>query len=278
MASFDWYQGTATRGSVDDLLSVLDGLAPDLKIGHGRGFHGYAYAATLGNEAEGTVATVWHGGSHEQPHFTCTGEWAQPGAELIRVAYPFAHTLSRVDVREDFDGADTYERVQAQLVQVAREHRIKVDTAGDHLLTKRGRTVYLGARSSAVRLRFYDKAEEMRGKFAEDPRRLAEVPEHLSRLEAQVRPQNRQAKALLASAEPLEILGCAKWMREVWRAVAGLELQPVQIGRGFRQTDDERAYRYMLAQYGGVIRRMRVDAGSWECVGLQLGHDLSKAH
>jgi hypothetical protein len=82
----------------------------------------------------------------------------------------------------------------------------------------------------------------------------------------------------MAGSEPLEILGCAKWMREVWRAVAGLELQPVQIGRGYRQTDDERAYRYMLAQYGGVIRRMRVDAGSWECLGLQLGHDLSETN
>ncbi len=277
MAVFDWYQGTATQGSADDLLSVLDGLAPGLKLGHGRGFYGYAHTSTLGNEQEGTVATVWHGGSHDLPHFSCTGEWAQPGAELIRVAYPFSHTIARVDVREDFDGADTYERVQAQLLEVAKLHRIKVDTAGDHLLTRKGRTVYLGARSSAVRLRFYDKAEELRGKFAKDPRRLAEVPDHLSRLEAQIRPQNRLAKGTLANCEPLEVLGSARWMREVWRAVAGLDLQPVQIGRGYRQTDDERAYRYMLAQYGGVIRRMRVDAGSWECVGLQLGQDLSKA-
>jgi len=63
-------------------------------------------------------------------------------------------------------------------------------------------------------------------------------------------------------------------MREVWKQVAGLDLRPVKVGKGWRQSDDERAYRYLLASYGGVLRRMKETHGSWECVGLQIGEDL----
>jgi hypothetical protein len=274
VAAFDWYQATVPA-PVDDVLEALSDLASGLQVGHERGAHGYGSAACLGSAAEGVVARVWHGGSHDYPHAVLSGEWAQPGAELIRAAFP-EHRVSRLDVREDYAEVDAFDRIQTHLVDAARRHRLKVCTAGDHLVTKMGRTVYLGAPSSSVRLRLYDKAAEMRARIAPgDVVRLSAVPECLSRLEAQIRPASSAAKARFASIEPVEALGCAKWMREVWRAVAGLELQPVQVGRGYRQADDERAYRYLLAQYGGVLRRMRNDAGSWECVGLQIGQDLA---
>ena len=154
--------------------------------------------------------------------------------------------------------------------------RVKVDTRGDHLLTKQGRTVYLGAPSSACRQRLYDKAAELRSKFAADPVRLAQVPEHLTRLEAQVRPQTREARERFASIEPLAVMGSSAWLRFVWQQVAGMELEPVQVGKVWRQSDDDRAYAYLLAQYGGLLRRMHADLGSWACVGAQIGHDLAE--
>lgn len=273
MARFDWYQGSIQRPA-DDVLECLVGLAPGLSISHARGLQGYAHTAMLGSDETGQVAAVWHGGHHEYPHVVLSGAWAQPGAELIRTDFQFLHTVSRVDVCEDFGDLGAFDRIQPQLVDVAIKHRLKVDTRGDHLVTKEGRTVYLGSPKSAVRLRLYDKAAEMRA-GVKDAKLLAQMPDHLARLEAQVRPATRESKALLASCEPVEVLGCSKWMREVWRAVAGLELTPVQVGRGYRQSDDERAYRYLLAQYGGVLRRLHGDLGSWDCVGLQIGADLS---
>jgi hypothetical protein len=273
VAAFDWYQATVPA-PLNDVLEALSELAPGLQVGHERGAHGYTSAACLGSAADGVVARVWHGGSHEYPHAVLSGEWAQPGAEILRASFA-EHRVSRLDVREDFGEVDAFDRIQPHLVDAARRHRLRVGTAGDHLLTKVGRTVYLGAPSSSVRLRLYDKAAEMRARIAPgDLARLGAVPANLSRLEAQIRPASSAAKARFASVEPIDALGCSKWMREVWKAVAGLELQPVQVGRGYRQADDERAYRYLLAQYGGVLRRMKNDAGSWECVGLQLGQDL----
>lgn len=282
MVGFDWYQGTVRR-PVDDVLEVLGELVPGALLSHGRGAHGYAHAAVLGTSQDGAVARVWHGGSHEYPHAVLSGEWAQPGAELIRAHFPAElHTVSRCDVREDFIDAGAYDVIEAHLVEVARAHRLKVGTAGDHLVTMEGRTVYLGAPSSAVRLRLYDKRAEILSKlppYGEQRQRawvriMDSVPDHLARLEAQIRPATKEARQAFSTIEPVDALGCSAWMREVWRVAAGLEVMPVQVGRKWRQSDDERAYRFLLAQYGGVLRRMHADAGSWECVGLQLGEDL----
>jgi len=282
MASFDWYQATIPR-PVDDVLEALSGLSEGLSLSHERGMHGYASAAVLGSLKEGPVARVWHGGTHEYPHAVLSSEWAQPGAELIRAAFPL-HSVSRLDVREDFSDEGAFDAIQPHLLTAAAAHRLKVGTAGDHLLTMKGRTVYLGAASSAVRLRLYDKREEVLSKLppggAERHRAWSAIaegfPDHWTRLEAQIRPHTKEARVEFSTIEPVAALGCSRWMREVWKGVAGLDLLPVQVGRGWRPSDDERAYRYLLAQYGGLLRRMQQDAGSWECVGLQLGVDLAK--
>lgn len=277
MPAFDWYQATIPAG-VDDVLEALAGIAPGVGLSHSRGMHGYAHTSVLANDEDGPVARVWHGGTHEYPHAVLSGDWAQSGAELIRVAFP-VHAVSRVDVREDFSDCGAFDAIQADLLRIASARRLKVGTAGDHLLTMKGRTTYIGSPASGVRLRLYDKREEMLSKLA-DPecfihRRALGIPDHLTRLEAQIKPHTREARAEFASIEPVAALGCSPWMREVWKGVLGLDLTPVQVGRGWRQSDDERSYRYMLAQYGGMLRRMRADAGSWPCVGLQIGHDLN---
>ena len=195
------------------------------------------------------------------------------------------HTVARVDVREDFEGEGVYDRMQAECLAVARGHRVKVGTAGDHLVTMKGRTLYLGSPSSNVRLRLYDKAEEVRASMAIPrgacpiayARDMWGVPEHLTRLEAQIRPKGSAAKREFSTVAPTEALGCAPWMREVWNRCAGLEVEPCRASPVWRASDDERAYRFLLSQYGGVLRRMREDLGTWECVGLQLGEDLAKS-
>ena len=273
MAAFDWYQATV-RAPVDDLLEALGGDSERVSLSHGRGHHGYGTSTVL-ETAEGFRATVWHGGTHEYPHAVVTGEAAQPGAELIRASFP-EHFVTRADAREDFGDVGAFDRILPELLEVAKSHRVKVDTRGDHLLTLEGRTVYLGAASSACRQRLYDKAAELRAKFAADPVRLCQVPEHLARLEAQVRPQTSEARLAFASIEPLAVMGSSAWLREVWQRVAGLQLEPVQVGKPWRQADDERSYAYCLAQYGGMLRRLCGDLGSWDMVGRQIGFDLAE--
>lgn len=272
MARFDWYQATIPA-PVNDVLEVLHDLADQVHMRHAKGKHGYAHETVL-NDQDGPIGKVWHGGTHEYPHAVFSGEQAQPGAELIRLRFP-DHTVSRADACEDFD-QPVYDSIQSAMLTTAKAHRVKVGTAGDHLLTKEGRTLYLGSPKSVCRMRLYDKAAELRSRFARDPIRLSTVPQHLVRLEAQVRPATSDARRVFARMNPVEVMGCAAWLREVWRLVMGMELEPVEVRRPWRQADDERAYAYLLSQYGKVLQRMKDDLGSWDCVGLQLGHDLAE--
>lgn len=273
MARFDWYQGTA-RADVPSLRACLADLAPagvwePLR----KAPHGYAFGDRL-VDGDGAVATIWWGGTHAHPHFVCTGEGAQAGAELLRAGLP-DHSVSRADACIDYADPGAYDRLQGLAVGIARDKRVKVGTAGDHLVTLQGRTLYLGAPSSHTRLRLYDKAAELRSKFAQDPVRLASVPAELARLEAQVRPQTPEAKRAAAQADPVTLMGSAAWMRELMRQVAGLELDPFIAGRAWRQSDDDRAYAAVLAQYGGLFKRMAAVQG-WDAIGLQIRDDLAE--
>ena len=275
MARFDWYQGTVPA-DVGPLLASLEGVAEAFGRWEPitRAPHGYADGRRL-VDADGLCAQVWWGGMHERPHVVSSGEMAPWVAAALREHWP-GHTVSRADVCEDYAEPGAYERMQGLALEVARDKRVKVGTAGDHLLTHRGRTLYLGARSSHTRLRLYDKADELREQFARDPVRLSEVPVELARLEVQVRPHTPEAKAAAAKVEPMALMGSAAWTRELMRLVAGLELEPFEAGRPWRQADDDRAYAALLSQYGGLLDRVYGDLGSWDMVGRQIGHDLAE--
>lgn len=274
MARFDWYQATVPA-DVAPLLASLEGAAegPARWEDMRKAPHGYAFGKVLHDQA-GRLAAVWWGGSHKAPHVVASSDAAQPVSQVLRSTWP-DHYVTRADACMDFAEAGAYERLQGIALEVARERGIKVGTAGDHLVTLKGRTVYLGSPSSHTRLRIYDKAEELRQKFADQPQRLAGVPDELARFELQVRPQTREAKHAAAKADPVALMGSAAWSRELLKRVAQLDLPPFEAGKPWRQADDDRAYAALLAQYGGLLQRLRVDLGSWECLGLQIGQDLA---
>lgn len=274
MARFDWYQATV-GAEVPDIRACLSDLVErPVWEPQKRAKQGYAFADHLIGP-DGTAAQIWWGGSHPFPHVVLSGGDAHEGAMLLRARWPEEQAVSRVDSCIDYIEPGAYDRLQGLALQVAAAERVTVGTAGDHLLTMKGRTVYLGAPSSHTRLRVYDKAEQLRGVFAKDPAKLAEIPEHLARFECQVRPQTSRARYEASKADPMAVMGSAKWMRVLMGLVAGIELEPWQAGKVWRQSDDDRAYAAVLAQYGGMLKRLRDDLGSWECVGLQIGQDLS---
>ena len=273
MARFDWYQATVPA-EVVAVRAGLGSLSRRAWEPMQRAPQGYAFGDVL-SDVDGPLVRVWWGGTHEHPHVVASGESAQAVAELLRTDFP-DHRVTRADVCTDYAEPGAYDRLQGLALEVAKERSIKVGTAGDHLLTFQGRTVYLGAPSSHTRLRIYDKAAELRAKFDGQFAKLAEIPAELARFECQVRPHTREAKEIAARADPVALMGSAAWLRELVRRVDGLDLAPFQAGRAWRQSDHDRAYAAMLAQYGGTLQRVMEDAGSWDCAGLQIGHDLAE--
>ena len=271
---FDWYQGTAVCDP-DELRAVISDAAPysEWKT-KDRAPQGYGIAWTL-EDAAGRVCDVWAGGSHQYPHFVASGPSAHVVAEVVRGQLARRHTISRADPCIDFVGPGAYDQLQDACIAIAKATRVKIETAGDHLVTFEGRTVYLGARSSHARARVYDKSAELRAKFANCPDMLEAIPAHLTRLEGQVRPKSPEAKARAATLSPLEFFGAAEWMRELMLLVGGMELSPFEAGTVWRKSDDQRAYAAMVAQYGNMLARMAEDLGSWDNVGRTIGDDLA---
>jgi hypothetical protein len=273
VSRFDWYQASVGATVPDIRACLADMVDGGSWEPQKRAPNGYQFADHLQGR-DGTAARLWWGDNHVFPHVQMTGEDADLGARLLRARWPEEHAVSRVDSCIDYGEPDAYETLQGHALLVAGAHRVKVGTAGDHLLTMDGRTLYLGSASSAVRLRVYEKAAQLRAQFKDDPVKLATVPENLTRFECQVRPQSPRAKYEASKAEPMAVMGSSKWMRVLMGLVADIELEPLMVGKLWRQADDDRAYAALLSQYGGLLRRVCADLGSWECVGLQMGADL----
>lgn len=276
MARFDWYQASVAAEVRPLMAALCDGLADGRPRWEAmqKAPHGFGFGARL-HDMDGPLLMVWWGGMHIRPHVVISGEGAKVGAKLLRSDFP-EHYVSRVDVCTDYGDSGAYDRLQDMALAVAVDRGIVIDTRGDHLITKQGRTLYLGSTKSHTRMRLYDKAAELRAKYAGQLAKLAEVPTTLARMEFQVRPATPAAKAAAARAEPVALMGSAAWTRDLVERVEGLALEPFEAGKSWRQSDHDRAYAAMLAQYGATLFRQLDDLGSPECVGLQLFADLAE--
>lgn len=276
MVAFDWYQATV-REPVDDVLEALLARSDRQQVRHVRGVQGYGTTTKLMDDSGqlGEVE-VWHGGRHAYPHVRFTSDAAPGHAAILREAFP-DHTVSRIDVKEDFDAEGTFDRVLPSLLEAAKRHRVKVDAKGDHYLTKRGRTLQLGSRSSAVLLRVYDKAEQMRAKLAHDPVRLLTVPEHLTRFEVEVKPSDSMARQACARLEPAAFMGASACVRDAWAAFGGEPVAELRVTRAWRPSEDERVRAYLIDAYGPALSRWAEELGDWKCLGLQLRDEIAAA-
>lgn len=253
MAHFDWYAATVPaypRVIADTLASQLPGVNG---LTSGRGRHGYHNATCLVSHSGDTLATVLHGGSNPEPHVVASGSNAGPVSDILREHWPDDHRVSRLDSAEDLIG--DFPTIMAKCLVVADTHRVK------GLLMKPtdlddGSTFYLGAPTSSVRMRHYEKTKQLRSQAA-DP---DSVPDDLNRLEVQWRPI-KEARYTAAKLTPGEVWGVAAFTRQIASEVLLRDPNRVQV-RPRLLTTDERRDRALARQYGTHIRGIYRRAGS----------------
>lgn len=267
---FDWYQATVPVGPVE-LLGVLQTeLAPGGDVEEGRGRQNYHGSYTVRDAAGERVAVVLAGGPNGHPNAAASGSATDGFVRLIRERWP-NHRVSRLDSAGDVVGEGAYERIEATCREVARARGV----SGRAIVPDdpaAGRTYYLGASSSTVRVRLYDKTAESRSRLP--PGRRADVPEHWVRVEAQIRPA-KVAKSVFAAVSPDEAWGITQWTSDLAARVFGAEVERV-AQQAARVSDHERAYGWMLAQYSGVLEQLFRDLGSWSAVGVRVGADVER--
>lgn len=276
MGRFDWYDATV-RAEVADVRDALLAGHPGAVWERQRAApHGYRFGDRLVDE-HGTVCDVWWGGTHAYPHVRTSSEPTMGVVEVLRAAWPRDHSVSRLDPCLEYVKPGAYDWLQGVMVAVATERNIKLKGVGDHFRERApGRSCYAGSEKSAVMARVYDKTAERRAALGRDPVKLATVPEHWARLELQIRPQGSAAKQAAATVDPVTAMGAAAWTRELLRRVADMDLEPFEVRKVWRPSDDQRAYAAFLSQYGGLLRRMLGDHGSPAAVGCQIFHDLDE--
>lgn len=265
MVRFDAYTATAQGVSVDALHSLLR--LPGDEVRSGRGFHTFGERLSVRNQfGEEVGAVQWGGRQAERVMIEVKGERTPEVVERLRSDFP--HRCTRVDSCVDFERPEVFEELLGAVMAVKEEHKLYGERRGDWEFPELGRTQYLGANSSAVRARLYEKGKQPEYRHLARP--------NLCRLEIQVRPQ-KEAKSAYSELSPLEVWGASKWTRQLAASVLERQLDPHPPGTVRRDSPRDQALRWMAKQYGSHLVSLAADLGSWECLGLTLKQMIEEA-
>lgn len=268
MVRFDAYSATTLAAKPGELFTLLADSVPAFhrsKMVEGRGFHTFGQRrAFKGEDGTEFASLQWGGQQGERCMIEVKGEHTPAVVEALRASVP--HRCTRVDSCADFDAPKAFQRLYRGCRAVKRAHRVMGGKAGDwEDFPEKGRTLYLGAQSSATRVRLYEKG--LQPEYA-----------HLGlrdwcRLEIQVRPA-KDAKDEFSKLGPLDVWGASRWTRDLAAELLREHVDPHPAGTVHRRTDDEAALHWMVKQYGPMLARLRDEVGSWDCVGLTIGEVL----
>lgn len=259
---FDWYQASVPNVRPEAVMEVLSKADFYGDWEETRASKGYDQGAAfvVGGEV---LYRMSYGGRNEEhgPNVMGSGSAAPALAELLRSNFP-KHRVSRVDSCEDYHHKDVYDYLRKKALKIARERKVQVMEITKPLEeSDDGRTLYLGSTSSPVSMRLYEKGKQL-GR-----------DEDWVRAELQFRP-TKKLKDIAAHLSPLETWAVAKWSLAVAQVMGHEKLQRVE-SKIYQPSDHDRAYRFMLRQYGKVLNALKATHGSWETVGAQIGYDLA---
>ena len=263
MVRFDAYTATTAAANPYQLADLL---GPGLTHREGRGFHGFGHRVGFVDETTATeVGSVSWGGQHgELAMVEVKGERSPDVVERLRSVFP--HRVTRMDTCADFDAPRAFSRVMRACQAVKRGHRIWGEKRGDwedH--PEKGRTYYLGANTSPVRMRAYEKGKQPEYAHLSKPDWV--------RAEVQIRPKG-DARHTFATISALDAWGAARWTRDLAGQLLKQHVDPHPAGTVYRQSDLERRLDWLCAQGGPTLLELRDALGSWECVGLTLGEKI----
>ena len=262
---FDAYTATTRAARHEDLIGML--VKSGDRYRQGRGHNGFEHRfACIGPDGSEAASVSWGGTHGDLVMLEAKGERTPSVVERLRSRYE--HRCTRVDSCYDVEEVGAFDRMLDPCLHVKKAHKLKGSKAGDwEDFPEDGRTLYVGAQTSPVRLRLYEKGHQPEYRHLNRPDWV--------RIELQVRPA-KDAKDVYSRADSLAVWGASAWTRELAGLVLAAELAPLPAGTTYRMTDEERAIHFMCKQYGKHMMSMRNRVGSWEGVGLELEAIIKK--
>lgn len=258
---FDWYQASVPDTRPEVLMQAIQRVeyyGDWVQVRPAKNYH-EGFQFVVGDQVKFSMNC---GGQNEEfgPNIKATGGDAPKLAEVLKQGFP-QHRVSRLDSCEDYHSEHAYEYLRQVGLKVAKACRVAVREITKPLPeSDDGCTLYLGSPESAISGRIYEKGKQLG------------IGREWVRAELQVRPQ-KQVKGAVASLNAEQVWGLAKWSRTLAAELGKTDIQRVEV-QIYQPSDDERAYRHMLKQYGKILGKMLGTHGSWETVGAQIGYDL----
>lgn len=265
MVRFDAYTATSAGLNYQAAIDLLASMERGDSVTEGRGFHTFGHRASVKDDAGDEVGSVSWGGSQLLTMIEVKGERTPAVVEKLREACE--HRCTRVDSCADFDAPGAWDRLLDPVMEVKAKHRLYGEKRGDWDQPELGRSMYLGAPSSPIRARLYEKGKQP------ELRHLSRFD--LVRLELQVRPQ-KDAKAQYARLSALDVWGASKWTRQLAAEVLEEHLDPHPPGTVRKLAERDHKLRWLCRQYGATLLSLKEDLGGWKEVGLTLRDTLAE--
>lgn len=255
---FDAYAGNVLGERPEQVAGLLAyALKAQVERGRPRGRYSDVFEVRQGVESCGWVGRDTQ---LDASFFEFKGAATPEAVSGIRRHWPEAHTVSRLDSCEDFNGEDAYGRLVG-LVDRCVDPRVKSKQIAPRLGADDGITTYWGAPSSRVMVRCYEA-----GKMKE---RAHVGKPHWVRLEAQVRPGKSAEKAMAARISALDAWGFAAWSSRVAAEVAGMEVE--RFAAPSTPAEFDRVTLYLARTFRRHFEALLEDFGDWECIGREFG-------
>lgn len=252
---WDWSATThdGREGVLEDLARAM---GTSLTI-PGKGLHGWTQSLQCYDRRGDHIGGVYFGSARDDVHVLSTSDWAQWTRSAV-AGMDRART-SRVDTRVDtlvpFD--ELAERVwESQVVDAQGRSRkgynmrlTKVESFDDDR-NSLGRTIYLGAPTSAIRVRIYEKWLESPGEYVEGT----------NRVEVQLRPASK-VKERVSSWTPGQTF-CASPSTRNLAELLGADLEEAGSLHIKRKSPTlEQSLEAMATQYGPGVGRWLEHSG-----------------
>lgn len=250
---FGWDWSATTHEGRDRVVNdLLTALGAEVAL-PGKGLQGWS-SSVQAFDAEGYLrGSVYFGGGRPDVHVVSTSAVADQARRAVLDSDDSART-SRVDTRVDtLMPFDALRHVCEQVAgQKARLTYMESSQRGESL----GRTLYVGAPSSAVRVRVYEKWRESPGQYLEGT----------NRVEVQLRPPSR-AKGMVSAWSPAETFCASQLTRRLAHELAAEVAHPATLQKSRGTPDLERTLSAMAEQYGPAVERwLAVSGGDLDTV------------
>ena len=255
---FDWYQATVEMSGSDLVDLALTALGDEAPV-FVKGQNGYARGWEIRRQGSRS-ALVLEGGQQEFPHIVGTGPDAVAVARLVRrFSASVVHRVARCDVAVDTDSPGAFTALCDGLRATVRGSGVRGLLMHNPDSSADGATYYVGAKTSEVQARLYEKGKQLPA---------AERPEWV-RYELQLRPQ-KERKTWAASTSETDLLGAARWSRSFASEYLDTTASAPPT-RSERVSDLEGALQTLTTQYGArLLELLEIHAGDVGAFGQDL--------